>query len=100
MKELQHLLNKVNKVTAYHRHGNKIPATALDALSNAQIEYEKVVKKKKPVCCANCRYFVSLDIAKELQDICTNEDIMEVAWVENPNAWGCTFYEEKVEGKI
>ena len=41
MKEIQHLLNKINKVTAYHRHGNKIPTKALDELSNAQIEFEK-----------------------------------------------------------
>lgn len=53
MNELQHLLNKVNKVTAYHRHGNKIPLSALDDLSNAQIEYEKAIQveaKVKPAC--------------------------------------------------
>lgn len=49
MEQLQHLLNKVNKVTAYHRHGNKIPKSALDELSNAQIEYEKSFPVDKPV---------------------------------------------------
>lgn len=49
MKQLQHLLNKVNRVTAYHRHGNQIPKSALDELSNAQIEYEKSFPVDKPV---------------------------------------------------
>lgn len=30
----------VNRVTAYHRHGNIIPKTALDDLCNAQLEFE------------------------------------------------------------
>lgn len=38
---LRRLLNKVNKVTAYHRHGNVIPKAALDELANAQLDYEQ-----------------------------------------------------------
>lgn len=49
MNELQHLLNKLNKVTAYHRHGNKIPPSALDDLANAQIEYEKAIQVEAKV---------------------------------------------------
>ena len=41
IKELKHLLNKINKVTSCHRHGRPIPEKYLDELSNAQIEYEK-----------------------------------------------------------
>ena len=37
---IERLLVLVNKVTAYHRHGNNIPKKALDKLCNAQIELE------------------------------------------------------------
>lgn len=57
MKEqLDHLLNKINRVTAYHRHGQKVSKKDLDALSNAQIEFEEVYKQVsvepevKPAC--------------------------------------------------
>ena len=43
MKELDRLLWKVNRVTAYHRHGNPIPEQALWDLVDAQIEYERAV---------------------------------------------------------
>jgi hypothetical protein len=39
------LLMKVNKVTAYHRHGNPIPKAALDDLANYQIEVERLAAK-------------------------------------------------------
>jgi hypothetical protein len=46
MKEqLDHLLNKINRVTAYHRHGQKVSKKDLDDLSNAQIEFEEVYKQ-------------------------------------------------------
>ena len=41
------LLCKVNKVTAYHRHGQKIPQRALDDLANYQIEFEAALKSKE-----------------------------------------------------
>lgn len=41
---LQRLLNKVNKVTAYHRHGNEVPENYLTELSNRQIDVERVLK--------------------------------------------------------
>lgn len=41
---LRRLLIKVNKVTAYWRHGNKIPNKALAELSERQIEYEDLLK--------------------------------------------------------
>lgn len=53
MKELQHLLNKLNKVTAYHRHGHRMPSSALDDLANAQIEYEKAIQVQAKVKPAN-----------------------------------------------
>jgi hypothetical protein len=34
----------VNKVTSYHRHGQSIPKSALDRLSNAQLEMEAALK--------------------------------------------------------
>ena len=37
---IERFLAIVNKVTAYHRHGNNIPKEALDKLCNAQIELE------------------------------------------------------------
>jgi hypothetical protein len=40
MTDLELLLCKVNKVTAYHRHGQKIPESALDDLANIQVEIE------------------------------------------------------------
>lgn len=41
---LELFLAKVNKVTAYHRHGQEIPRRALDDLANAQIEMEQQTK--------------------------------------------------------
>jgi hypothetical protein len=41
MTDLERLLCKVNKVTAYHRHGQKIPENALDDLANTQVEIEE-----------------------------------------------------------
>lgn len=44
MKEqLERLLNRVNAVTAFHRHGNSIPKQKLDDLANRQIEVEQVI---------------------------------------------------------
>jgi hypothetical protein len=40
IEKIQLLLCKINKVTAYHRHGNKIPQKALNELSNFQIDFE------------------------------------------------------------
>lgn len=48
-KELRRLLNKVNRVTAYHRHGNPVPAKALDDLSNAQLDYETAVERHEEI---------------------------------------------------
>lgn len=42
-RELRHLLNKVNAVTAPHRHGNPVSKRKLDDLANAQVEYEQAV---------------------------------------------------------
>jgi hypothetical protein len=44
---LQHLMNKLNKVTSCHRHGREIPANYLDDLSNAQVEYEEYLLAKE-----------------------------------------------------
>jgi hypothetical protein len=41
MTDLERLLCKVNKVTAYHRHGQKIPENALDDLANTQVKIEE-----------------------------------------------------------
>lgn len=40
---LQSLLNKVNVVTANHRHGNTVDGSDLDALANRQIEVEQAI---------------------------------------------------------
>lgn len=42
---LNGLLNKVNKVTAYHRGGQTVSAAFLDELSNRQIEVENGLDK-------------------------------------------------------
>lgn len=41
---LNMLLNKVNRVTAEHRHGFKVRTKFLDDLSNRQIDVEKMVE--------------------------------------------------------
>lgn len=40
-RELKHLLNLVNAVTAPHRHGQPVSKRRLDDLANAQVEYEE-----------------------------------------------------------
>jgi hypothetical protein len=44
---LNMFLARVNKVTAYHRHGLTIPKKALDVLSNEQIVMEEWLQDKK-----------------------------------------------------
>jgi len=44
-KELQRLMNKVNKVTAYHRHGRTVPNRHLTELANAQLDYEEAERE-------------------------------------------------------
>lgn len=43
--KVERLLCKINKVTAPHRHGNKIRKVDLDNLSNCQIEVEQALKE-------------------------------------------------------
>jgi len=38
--EANRINNKINGVTAFHRHGNPIPKRKLDDLANAQLEFE------------------------------------------------------------
>ena len=45
--EIQSLLNKVNRVTCPHRHGQKIPRKDLDDLSNRQIDFGKFFENYK-----------------------------------------------------
>lgn len=44
-REFQRMLNKVNVVTAFHRHGNEIPERALTELSNRQVEVEEALRE-------------------------------------------------------
>lgn len=46
-KELMFFLAKVNRVTAKHRHGMKIPKEDLDALSNEQLIIERMIIEYK-----------------------------------------------------
>ena len=48
-RQTKKLLNKVNKVTAYHRHGNPIPSRVLDDLVNAQLDFEESLKRNKEI---------------------------------------------------
>lgn len=43
-RQMQSLMNKVNRVTAYHRHGNVVSKKSLDELSNRQLDVEKAIK--------------------------------------------------------
>lgn len=43
---LQHLLNKVNAVTAPHRHGQSVSKRRLDDLANAQLKYEESIREE------------------------------------------------------
>ncbi len=43
-KALRSILNKVNRVTAEHRHGFKVRTKFLDDLSNRQIDVENMVE--------------------------------------------------------
>lgn len=47
LKELQSLCNYSNGVTAFHRHGSKIPEDKLNDLSNKQIVSELLLDKIK-----------------------------------------------------
>jgi PleD family two-component response regulator len=40
-RQLRRLLNKVNRVTAFHRHGAPVPTDALTELANRQVEVEE-----------------------------------------------------------
>jgi hypothetical protein len=42
--QLRCLLNKVNRVTSAHRHGQTVSIKDLDALSNRQIEIEELTE--------------------------------------------------------
>jgi len=61
---IERFLVILNKVTAYHRHGNVIPKNALDNLCNAQIELENQLQKTahngdyaKSGICSECANF-------------------------------------------
>lgn len=41
---IQCMLNKINRVTCPHRHGNKVSKESLDNLSNAQLDFEKFLE--------------------------------------------------------
>jgi hypothetical protein len=45
---LKHLLCIINPVTAYHRHGKKIPESKLFALDEAQIDVEHELSRLMP----------------------------------------------------
>jgi hypothetical protein len=45
IEKVEMLLAKVNAVTAYHRHGNKIPVRRLADLTLYQIEFEQWLKE-------------------------------------------------------
>ena len=45
-KILSQLVARVNRVTAYHRHGTVIPKQALDDLANVQIDVEKALREE------------------------------------------------------
>ena len=45
--QLQRLINKVNRVTSAHRHGQSVSSKDLDALSNRQIDVEAVIQTHK-----------------------------------------------------
>jgi aspartokinase len=44
---IQSLLNKVNVVTAHHRHSSTVSSEMLDDLSNRQIEVEQLLSENK-----------------------------------------------------
>ena len=92
MKELQHLLNKLNKVTAYHRHGHKIPVSALDNLSNAQIEYEKAIQVEAKVKPANggSREDKIMELLQDFWDEHNNNKA--VVWNRNDNTGQLAIY--------
>ncbi len=79
MDALQHLLNKVNRVTSNHRHGNPVTKRDLDALANAQIEYsdnQKIECDSQPCLLAEEREIEKIKggirILKSLQTIYGN----------------------------
>lgn len=45
---IRRLLNKINAVTAHHRHGHEVPEDALWELSERQIDIEKELKELCP----------------------------------------------------
>ena len=49
-KELDRLINKVNKVTSNHRHGNLVSDKMLNDLANAQLDYETEFQSAQRHC--------------------------------------------------
>lgn len=45
--QLRRLLNKVNHITAAHRHGTDVSQRMLDELCDRQIEVERIIQKEK-----------------------------------------------------
>ena len=68
---IERFLTIVNKVTAYHRHGNPIPKEALDKLCNAQIELEKQLQNAS----SNSDY----EKCKELLQIINNSETIKAS---------------------
>lgn len=44
-RHLRRLLNKVNKITAAHRHGNTVSGKMLDDLYERQLEVEQFIEE-------------------------------------------------------
>lgn len=47
IKGIQGLLNKVNRVTCSHRHGQKVSKSDLDGLANRQIDFTELFESYK-----------------------------------------------------
>ncbi len=66
---LNSLLCAVNRVTAPHRHGNRIPQSALDDLSNRQLDIERSVENMtvRPIDDKGQRFFSAVPTENEIQ---------------------------------
>lgn len=65
----------------------------------SQLESPAGVPKPSTTCeknvCANCKHFVGYDLMKDLQNGCINNEVAEITYVNEPDKFGCTFFEQR-----
>lgn len=96
-------IKRIQKISLTYPYGGDIHGITVDkrefTISN-QVDKPVGVPKpnttcEKNVCCANCKHFIDFDIEKGLQSACINDEIRDVTYVDKPDVFGCTFFEQR-----